>query len=88
MLYQDLPAEIKAELEEKKVAMGLWPAGIGAPRRFVNLILCDKDSSLVAALGDHGYVRSTVSNWFNKTVKSYIGDNEKCLRTATEALSS
>jgi len=85
-MYVQLPEEVRLELEEKKVAFGQWPAGLSAPKRFVNLILVNKGSVLETTLPQHGYVKSTVANWFNRTTKSFSGDDEKCLEVARNVL--
>lgn len=86
MLYTDLPEELRAELEEKKVAMGRMSSAVDAPKQFDDVILVDNDSPLIEGLEGKGYVKTDVSNWYGFVAEPFIGDNEKCLELVHNAL--
>jgi len=89
MLYKDLPEELRTELEEKKVAVGRWPAGLNAPRQYDDIILIEKDDEeFEKMLIDKGYIVTTVANWYGKTAQSFIGDDEQCIKLVKNALMS
>lgn len=87
MLFADLPEELRTGLEAKKVAVGRWPAGLKGLRQYNDFILLDLDDAVLEGILEaKGYTRTTVSNWFNRTAQSFIGNNEKCIALAKEAL--
>lgn len=90
MMYEDLPQEVRTDLEAKRVALVRRSSLIGEQDKIDDVILFSKDSSEVTTNLEHwrghGYEVETPKQWFEYVAKPYEGDDAKQLELAKGAL--